>query len=234
MSNNQISYLIVDDDIVSASLLRKYLKPYEQLNFMGLVENTERAKDFLDSHQVDLLFLDIEMPGVDGLSFMRQLEIEIMVIFVTSKPKYALPAFDFDPVHFLTKPLDKDKLSEAIRRVNLRLKNITNQEHVSGQSFLTIKDRGAFVKIPLEEINYIEASADYMVIHTSSKSFVHHITLKELSSQLPESSFKRVHRSYIINVQKVSRIEKDFVYIGEKSIPLGPKYRDSVRDIFIP
>jgi two-component system, LytTR family, response regulator LytT len=233
MSNKEIRYLIVDDDLVSATLLRKYLKSYEHLKFEGLVENTERASDFLASNKVDLLFLDIEMPGVDGLSFMRTLEIEIMVIFVTSKPKYALPAFDFDPVHFLTKPLDRDKLSEAIRRVNIRLKKNVNTVETSGPSYLIIKDKGALVKIPFDEISYVEASADYMVIYTENKSFIHHITMKELILQLPEPLFKRIHRSYVINVSQVSRVEKDQLVLGDKVIRIGPKYKESIKSIFL-
>lgn len=230
MSSTEIRYLIIDDDLVSAMLLRKYLQSYEHLNFIGIVENTQRAKEIIESQSVDLIFLDIEMPGDDGLEFLRTCEMDLMVIFVTSKSKYALSAFDFNPIHFLTKPLDKEKLGEAIRRVFAKVKSQSNQ--ATERAFLILKDKSPQVKIPFSEMMFVEAAADYMLVHTVGKSYIFHITMKELSAMLPAHMFVRVHRSYLVNKHFVTTIEKEFVLLNGKKIPVGPKYRDELKYIF--
>lgn len=221
--DKSIKYLIIDDDVVSAALLKKYLLPFNSLTCVGLFENTARAREYLKKYQADLLFLDIEMPDDDGISFLRQLELDLMVVFVTSKSKYALTAFDFDPIHFLTKPLDREKLAEAVRRVLSRSKTLLSRDEIP--SFLVLKEKGAHFKISHSEIFLVEAAADYMIIHTRHKSHIFHITMKELAALLPEQHFKRVHRSYLVNKEFVSRVEKESLIVNGKDVPIGPKYK---------
>ncbi|UJP64522.1 LytR/AlgR family response regulator transcription factor [Mongoliitalea daihaiensis] len=230
MSKNEIRYLIIDDDLVSATLLRKYLKVYENLHFTGFIDNTSRALNILKNESVDLIFLDIEMPGDDGIQFLKKLELEVMIIFVTSKSKYALTAFDFNPIHFLTKPLDREKLGEAIRRVHARVQLLERQDSNTG--FLIIKNKSQSVKIPYHDISLVEAAADYMFVHTSVKTYIFHITMKELLTQLPTDRFKRVHRSYIVNKNFVTKIDKSQLLVNGKEVPVGPKFKIAVEDIF--
>jgi DNA-binding LytR/AlgR family response regulator len=189
--------------------------PFENLKFEGFFDNTSRAREFLLIHQIDLLFLDIEMPGDDGLSFMKRLDLDLMVVFVTSKSKYALAAFDFNPIHFLTKPLDKEKLIEAVRRVFAKAKTSINQDR--SPSFLIVKDKGAYLKLLFSEISYIEAAADYMVIFTGYRSYFLYTTMKELAAMLPDQLFSRVHRSFIVNRSYITKIEKGQVIVSGKS-----------------
>ncbi|MGY6522937.1 MAG: LytR/AlgR family response regulator transcription factor [Mongoliitalea sp.] len=230
MLTEAIRYLIVDDDLVSATLLRKYLQAYDNLHFVSIVDNTARANEIISLEKIDLLFLDIEMPGDDGLEFLRKLAVEVMVIFVTSKSKYALTAFDFNPIHFLTKPLDRDKLSEAIRRVNLKIQTFGKVQNTT--TYLVIKDKGSFVKVPHDDLIYIEAAADYMLIHTRLKSYMIHMTMKELIELLPFMNFLQIHRSFIVNKNFVVSLDKDHLIIDGKKLPIGPKYKDAAKKIF--
>ncbi|GHB49727.1 LytR/AlgR family response regulator transcription factor [Mongoliitalea lutea] len=226
MSNGKIRYLIIDDDLVSATLLREYLKSFKDLYFKGILDNTGKALEIIENDSIDLLFLDIEMPGDNGLIFLSKLAIDVLVVFVTSKPKYALSAFDYNPVHFLTKPLDKGKLEEAIRRVYARF--YSTKTNTVDLGYLVLKDKSNYIKIPFKELVFVEAAADYMIIHTIFQNYIFHITMKDLTSMLSSEIFVRVHRSFLINKTFVTKMEKDFIQLHDKKIPIGPKFRKEI------
>jgi|AntRauMFilla1563_2_1112583.scaffolds.fasta_scaffold03236_3 DNA-binding LytR/AlgR family response regulator len=231
ISPTLVHYIIIEDDAVSAQLLKKYVSVYEDMVFCGIFNSAKDAQQFLDANEVDLMFLDIEMPEIDGLKFLDKLEIDLMFIFVTSNPKYALNAFDYNPIHFLTKPLDKDKLSISIQRVRSVMLQKSKSDYGKSENII-IRENGNITKVPIKSIFYIKASADYMLINTTYKTYVVNVTLKTLSEQLPQEVFKKVHRSYIVNIQYIQKLEKKSLWINGDKIPIGPGKRSDLGESF--
>ncbi len=216
--------IIVEDEIIAQKNLENHCKKHESVELLELFSNGLDAIEYLKLNEVDLIFLDIEMPGLSGLEFLEQSPILPQVIFTTSKKEYAFEAFQHDVTHFLKKPISYSAFEVAISKA---LKNATpiaiaepviNQESVNE---VFIKVSGKFVRLSFDEILYIENVGDYVKIVTPGKSHVIHGTIKAMATKLPENIFYRVHRSYIVNLTHIVDIEEGTLVIREKVIPIS-------------
>lgn len=215
--------IIVDDEYISREILAKLIERIGSLKLIGSCDSARSANRFMQEHKVDLIFLDVEMPELSGLDLLDMLDEKPMIIFVTSKEEYAVRAFDFEAVDYLLKPVQKDRFKRAVEKA---LDLFESRQSVqSGMTHLFVKKDGNLVRIRLSSILFVEAAADYMIIHTDSERFIVHTTMKNLLERLPEDQFARVHRTYTVRLDKIEAIEDQMVMVGGKSLAIGGTYK---------
>ena len=218
---------IVDDDELSRSMLTHLLKKLEGLNLVKTCAGALEAYNYLQmDDDVDLLFLDIEMPEMTGLELIKLLEKrKIHVILTTSQEHYALEAFEYDVADYLVKPINQARLLKAITKVR---EKINNELGTQSQElpYLFVRSNHKIVKLSPDEILYVEALSDYVLIHTTKQKHVVHTTMKGIEEKLTAfKGFIRTHRSYIVNMLHVEVVHDLNVAIKDKSIPIGRSYR---------
>jgi DNA-binding LytR/AlgR family response regulator len=225
----KLTCIIVDDEPLARDILEKYIADCPMLDLRASCNSAFEAIDELKSGSVQLVFLDINMPKLSGISMIRTLDQPPEIIFTTAYPEYAVVGFELDAVDYLVKPFSFERfmksVNKAIRRFEMRIKQ-TGENSVEESSFLTIKSDGKIYRLQLAEIMLLEALGDYVKIHTQTGMITTHDTLKNLEKSLPADGFLRVHRSYVIALGKIRFLEGNRIRIGELDIPVGQSYRD--------
>ena len=219
--------LIIDDEPLARIGMERLIRQYSLLNVVGTFKNTVGIADFLKKNEVHLLFLDIEMPGVNGLEFARTLPEQTLVIFTTAYIQYALDSYEVDALYYLVKPITPERFKKAVAKAESYLQLLSQQKtdfEATDTQYISIRANRRNYRIPHNDILYIEALKDYVIIHTFTDKYITWINLKNIHSQLPESIFVRVNRSYVVNIQHVTSYTQQFVYIGDTEIPIGRAY----------
>lgn len=221
--------IIVDDDKLSCKLLEGFVSKSTSLNLLGTFSDSVSARNELTKrHDIDLIFLDIEMPEMNGFDFIGSLEFPPNIIIVSSAEEYALKAFDFNVVDYLLKPVSYSRFCKAIDKT---IRYFARKETPNtGDEEIFIKKGSSLVKLKLKEIIYVEALENYVTLNTKEERFTIHFTMKAIENQLPSTVFIRVHRSFIINKSMIQAIKENSLdlAVGDtvKSIPVGKSYRD--------
>ncbi len=217
--------IIVDDDQIQRELLQAYIGELDNLTLAGSFENAQLALQALQDEDIDLLFLDVEMPRMSGLELLKSLSRKPQIILVTSYEKYAVDAFDFDVTDFLVKPIDFARFVKAVNKASDRMKrSIPTDEDYD----MFVKDGTQLIKINTGDIIFITALSDYVKIATPQKEYAILYTMKNILDKLPRNKFCRVHRSYIIRLDKIDKIEDHIIEIGDTLIPISKSYRDEL------
>jgi len=217
--------IIVDDDQIQRELLQAYIGELDNLTLAGSFENAQLALQALQDEDIDLLFLDVEMPRMSGLDLLKSLSRKPQIILVTSYEKYAVDAFDFDVTDFLVKPIDFARFVKAVNKASDRMKrSIPTDEDYD----MFVKDGTQLIKINTGDIIFITALSDYVKIATPQKEYAILYTMKNILDKLPRNKFCRVHRSYIIRLDKIDKIEDHIIEIGDTLIPISKSYRDDL------
>lgn len=220
--------IIVDDDPIQRQLLESYVGELDSLQLAGSYENATAALKGLRDQDVDLIFLDVEMPMMSGLDFLSTLTNPPQVILVTAHEKYAMSAFDFNVTDFLKKPIEFARFLKAVNKVLDTKKSGDTPVNQVEDFDMFVKDGTQLVKINTSDIFFINALSDYVKIVTSKKEYAILYTMKSLSDQLPVKRFMRVHRSFIVRLDKIDRIADHVIEIGKHSIPVSKSYRDEL------
>lgn len=220
--------VIIEDEQPAASLIEMYIGNIAFLQLKGKFTSATQALQLLNSEKIDLLFLDINLPGISGINFIKSLNPAPAVIFTTAYPEYAVESFDLEAVDYLLKPISFERFIKAVNRF-FKLKNaaaglVPLAAEAKEKAFIFIKCDKKMVKIVLEEILYIEAQKNYLLIHTDAGVFRTWHSLSEMEERLPEQDFIRVHRSFIVALNKITSFTSNFVDIGENKIPIGRHY----------
>jgi DNA-binding LytR/AlgR family response regulator len=223
--------IIVDDDILTCKILEGYVTKYSSLNLIGSFTDSIEARNILEKrHDIDLIFLDIEMPEMNGFDFMGSLESPPNIIVISSAEEYAIKAFDFNVVDYLLKPISYSRFCKAIDKTNRYYSR--KEPSTNGDEEIFIKNGPSLVKLKLRDIIYVEALENYVTLNTTEDKFTIHFTMKAIESQLPSGVFIRVHRSFIVNKTKIQSIRENTLDLNVggniKSIPVGKSYRDSL------
>jgi DNA-binding LytR/AlgR family response regulator len=223
--------IIVDDDKLSCKILEGYVAKSSSLNLVGSFSDSVDARNILATRQdIDLVFLDIQMPEMDGFDFIGSLGVPPNIIIVSSAEEYAFRAFDFNVVDYLLKPVTYGRFCKAIDKTTRYFSRKENTN--TGEEEIFIKKGSSLVKLKLKDIIFIEALENYVTLNTNEDRFTIHFTMKAIESQLPSGIFIRVHRSYIINKSMIQTIKEnslDLIVGGAlKSIPVGKSFRDSL------
>jgi DNA-binding LytR/AlgR family response regulator len=220
--------IIVDDEEMSRNALKHLVGQVDYLNLLKVCNGSVEAIETLKKEKVDLMFLDIEMPGMSGIELLKCLESTPLVILTTSHTEYALDAFEYNVVDYLIKPLQLPRFIKAANKANEIFENSkTNIDSLEDKEYFFIRYNSVLTKIFAKDILWIEASGDYLTINTINQKFLLHLTLKAIESKLPPNKFIRVHRSYIVAIDNITSIEDTIISISNKLIPVGALYRES-------
>lgn len=218
----KLKCLIIDDDRLSLKTIEQLAKETGFLEVSGTIQNPIEASGFLASNPVDLIFLDVEMPDLSGLELAEALGNDEMIILVSGKEDYAVKAFDLNVVDYLVKPVARPRFLKAVQKA-LKLSQGSKSSDKPDKIYVKVENQ--LVGIELEEINFIEALADYVKIHTDAKRYTVYSSMKGIEGRLPTDRFMRVHRSYIVNLSKIMTLEDNTLYVTGKSIPVGGTYQ---------
>jgi DNA-binding LytR/AlgR family response regulator len=230
--------IIVDDEPLARQGMQMNIEQISSLRLRGSFSNAMAANDFLLKENVDLLFLDINMPELNGLDFLKSLRNAPLVIFTTAYPQYALESYELDAVDYLVKPIRIERFLKAVNKAEnylalLQHESNTNQVEKIADEFVYIKADRKFFKIWFKDILYIEGLKDYVIIYTTDNKIITSMNVKTIAAQLPASIFVRVSKSYIIHVFHISSCDSEMVYIQNNEIPLGQSFRDDFFRQFI-
>jgi len=223
--------IIVDDDEMSRNALKHLVSQVPYLNLLGVYSKAGEALTALNSKEVDLMLLDVEMPDINGLEFIKSLKKPPLTILATSKKKYAIEAFEHNIVDYLVKPIALDRFFKAIAKSKEMFDNngsVKETEVSSTQDNVFVKINGALVKIMMKEILWIEALGDYITINTTEKKYTVHSTMKTMENKLAPDKFIRVHRSYIVSVDNINSIDDNTIVINKQLIPVGYVYKEKL------
>jgi DNA-binding LytR/AlgR family response regulator len=220
--------LIVDDEELARALLENYVSRLPQLELAGLCKDPVEALQLMQAQAVDLLFLDIQMPGLTGIELLRTLPQKPLVIFTTAYPQYALEGYELDVVDYLLKPISFERFVQAVNKAAER----RGQE--PAKDYILVKSEHKIHRIRYEDILYIQSMREYVSWHTTEGRILSLGSLKGLEEELPRSHFIRVHKSYMVSKSKVQTLEGNMLHIGKEKIPIGASYREEVlRALFV-
>ena len=228
-----INCIIIDDEPLARKGLREYITDVDFLHLVGEYDNPLKATEMVSNGEVQLLFLDIQMPKISGLDFMKTLQKPIPVIFTTAFPQYALDGFELNALDYLVKPISFDRFLKAALKVKeyyeVRQKNETDKApSTEAQNYFFIKADNKLVKVAFNDILFIEALQNYVVIHVNEKKLITYLTFKSVEEYLPSSQFIKVHKSFIVSATKIDSIEGNEIRIGQHHIPISRNLKDEV------
>jgi DNA-binding LytR/AlgR family response regulator len=229
-----ITCLIVDDEPIARQIIQTYCNHLSILQVLGSCENALEAKTILQSQQVDIIFLDVNMPVLDGIAFLKTLKNPPQIIFTTAYKEYATDAFDLAACDYLLKPFSLERfiiaVDKALEKLNLNNNTATPSGDSINENYIFIKADGKIYKVFFNDILFAEANGNYTKITTAQTQLLTNMTFTAVEALLPKSIFLRVHRSFIINKSSITYIEGNIVLIGKKEIPIGSNYKNDFLD----
>lgn len=219
--------LIVDDEPVAQGILERYIDQLDGLTLVAKCKNALEANEWLRKAEVDLIFLDIEMPHLDGLSFLSTLTSPPKVILTTAYREYALEGYELNVVDYLLKPISLERFMKAINKLDARQELVQKESLTGEEDYLYIKADKKMVQVYFKDILYIEGLSNYVRIFTSGRPIISYQKLSYLESTLPNKDFFRCHRSYIVSGRNIKAYNATHLEIGDTEIPIGGSYREA-------
>lgn len=219
--------IIVDDEEMSRNAMKHLI---EQVSFLNLIKTCEGSLDavkVLEKEKVDVVFLDIEMPDMNGMELIKFLKTRPLIILTTSHKEYALDAFDCNVVDYLVKPVSLIRFLQSADRAKELFENSKTQLESGNKDYFFVKNNSVMNKLFIKDILWIEAMGDYVTVNATNKKFTLHTTLKAIEEKIPANKFVRVHRSFIVAVDNISAVEDTIICINNKLIPVGALYKES-------
>ncbi|MEM7103822.1 MAG: LytTR family DNA-binding domain-containing protein [Bacteroidota bacterium] len=229
-----INAIIVDDEPLALDVLETYIERLPNVNLVKRCQNAIEAFETLKTEAVDLMFLDIQMPQLTGIDFLKTLQNPPLVIFTTAYPNYALDGYELNVTDYLLKPISFERFMTAVNKAadQLNLKESAGSGSSDEENdFIFVKSDKKLVKIKYDDILYIEGLKDYVIIRMPNGRVITLQTMKSLEEKLPEDIFKRIHRSYIVSLDKIEAIVGNMVEINKKHLPIGKNYRERLLEI---
>ena len=219
-----LTCVIVDDEVLSRTIIEQFVEKTGYIQCVKSCANPIEAGQFLSENKCDIIFLDVEMPEMNGLELIVTLREKPQIILVTSKEEYALKAFDLDVCDYILKPPSYSRFLKAVTKA----KEIIQHENdlPSSSEFLFVKVDARIIKIDFTEIDFVKGTGDYVTIYTDKKQYIVHSTMSGIENKLPEKYFVRVHKSYIINMRKISSIEDTNIISAGQIIPIGGIFKN--------
>lgn len=230
--------IIVDDEPLAREAIEMLIEQLGEVDLIGTFNGPETAQEFMALNAVDLIFLDIQMPGVNGIEFARSIPKETLVIFTTAFSEFATDSYEVDAIDYLIKPVKIERFRKALDKAQAYYKLLkadysqNNIENITEDYFFVKADRKMF-KVHFKNVLYVVGLKDYVVVHTESQKVITGMNIKTLYDQLPKNMFVRVSKSYVININHVDSVDNNTVYIGKSEIPIGNVYRDFFFDEYV-
>lgn len=230
--SHKISCIIVDDEPMAREILSSFVAKIPQLELIKTCSNAMEAFDIVNNSHIDLIFLDINMPEVSGLSLAKSINKKSKLIFTTAYREYAVDGFDLQAVDYLLKPIAFDRFLQSVNKffelTNMNLPVNSSLEKTPKNDFIFVRADRKMLKVNFNEILYIESLSDYIKIHTKETTIVTRETISNIETKLPQNEFLRVHRSFIVAISQVTSYTNEYVEIGKKAISISRSYKDSV------
>ncbi len=229
----KIKTLLVDDEPLALQVLENYVSQLPELELAGMCSNAIEANEKIQNEDIDLLCLDIKMPQISGIDFLKSLKNPPLVIFTTAFSNYALESYSLDVVDYLLKPISFDRFMMAINKVTERMNNKKSLSQHEDDYFYVKADK-KLIRVKYDDIIYIEGLKDYVIIRVDESRIVTLQTMKSLTDKLPDDRFIRVHRSYLVNIDRINSIMGNMIEVFEKGktklIPIGKNYKDDLME----
>lgn len=229
-----IHCLVIDDEPLALDVLSDHISKIPFLTLIGKVRNAFDAIDLIEKGNIDLVFLDIQMPELTGFELLQSLTKKPLVVFTTAYPKFALESYELDAVDYLVKPISFNRFLKACNKVKQRLVQPFPPVHQTGeafieatQDFIFVKSEYKTIKIFLNEILFIESMKEYVAFHLKEKKVLSLLSITAVEESLNKEKFVRVHRSFIVSLDKIDSLERNLIRMGNTSITVGENYRDS-------
>lgn len=227
-----INCIIVDDELTAREILQSHLKKLDAVKVVATCKNAIEAFNALNSEKVDLVFLDINMPEISGLSFAKSITKDVKVIFTTAYREYAVDGFELQAVDYLLKPISFERLLKAVNKFIGEQKQSNLKEEWSSvqekSDFMFVRSERKMVKIDFEDILYVESFSDYVKIHLENKMVVTRETISNIEAKLLQKDFIRTHRSFIASIAKIEYFTNEYVEISKKALPISRSYKKDV------
>jgi DNA-binding LytR/AlgR family response regulator len=225
-----IKCIIIDDEPLARKGLKEYIAEVDFLTLIGEFDNPIRAAELIGRGEVELLFLDIQMPKITGLEFFKTLQHPPPVIFTTAYPQYALDGFEVNALDYLVKPISLDRFLKAAMKAKEFYEVRENNLSEKASDHFFIKTDGKLVRVHFDEVLFAEALQNYVTIHTREKKYITYLTFKSVEDYLPAERFIKVHKSFIVSAPKVDSIEGNEIRIGQHHIPISRNLKDEVME----
>ena len=228
----KIKCVIVDDEPVARKIIESFVAKIPNLNLVKSCKNAMEAFEVVNTQNIDLFFLDINMPDVSGLSLAKTINKKAKIIFTTAYREYAVDGFDLQAVDYLLKPISFDRFLQAVNKfieTKPEENSITkSEENTTRNNYIFVRSERKMVKVVFDEILYVESLSDYIKIYTKSSILVTRETISNIEKKLPTQQFLRAHRSYIINFDKIDSYTNEFIEIEKNAIPISRTYKENV------
>lgn len=233
----KLNCVIIEDEPLARNLLIDYVKKVPTLQLLDSFPNPLAAMETLQTAPIDILFLDVQMPEITGISLLKILKKKPMVVLTTAYSQYALEGYELDVADYLLKPITFERFLKAVEKITARLEGTTKvvsspaiESQVSAPPFIFVKDGTKLVKVKLDDILYVEGLKDYVTIHTPSQKIITLQRMKSMEEQLPADRFIRIHNSYIVALSAIDVVQKNEVQVGNVTLPIGDTYRKSFKE----
>ena len=227
--------IAVDDEPLALELLEDNISKVPYLQLVAKCSNAMEAMKVLQQQPADLIFLDIQMPGLTGLQFIQSMTEKPMVILITAYEKFALEGFNLDVTDYLVKPVSLDRFVKACNKAKelYELKNRPNKDASSNPDYFFVNVDYSLLKINFNDIRYVEGLKDYIKIHlkSSSRAVITRMAMKAIEEELPVAKFLRIHKSYIVSLEHITAIRKNSVFLDEMELPVGENFREAVLNL---
>jgi len=226
--------IIIDDEPLAIEGIKLHLKNIPGINLLETFENALNARDFMMDYEVDLIFLDIQMPKITGLEFLKVLSNKPMIIITTAYQQYAVEGFELDVLDYLLKPISFERLLKAVSKAQelMQTKSVLKMESQKND-FVFIRSDRKFIKLFYKDITYIEGLKDYILIYTKTGKVITRMNMKTIMMEFPPELFFRINKSYIVNIDQITEVDNDLVRIGQKELTIGNSYKKEFYDKII-
>lgn len=226
--------LITDDEPLAIEVLQSHLKSFSNITVVGTCKNALEAFAFISNHPVDLLLLDINMPEITGIAFLRSLKQPPMVIFTTAYSNYAIESYDLNAIDYLLKPISFDRLNKALEKAINQMQNTMQSSAPQNTKVLFVRSNGKWLSIDVYSIWMGEGLGDYIKVYLNDERIIIHSTMKNFEEQLkPYSQFVRIHKSYIININFITQSDGNGIIINNQTLPIGAVYKENLQQLII-
>ncbi len=230
-----ISALIIDDEPLARNIIKEYSRNIPALKIAGECSDAVEASLFLHQHQTDLIFLDINMPKISGIDFLRNLVHPPMVILTTAYSEYALEGYELNIIDYLKKPFSFERFFKAYLKAEdyfqIRKNFQSDIELKNQKDFIFLKSDKKNIKINVSEISFIEGLGDYIKVYTTTQKFISNLSMKKITDCLPHEKFLRIHKSYIVAIDKIESFEGNLVKVNNSKLPVGNNYKNDLLNL---
>lgn len=228
---NKIRCILVDDEPLALEVLKSHIQKIEALEIVGTCSDAIEAYDFLHKTEVDLMFLDINMPEMKGTDLVKTLQNPPTVVFTTAHREYAIESYNLNVLDYLLKPISFGRFLQTIEKYNQQnvvLSEVSFHKSNGDEEYIYLREKNVIHKIPVSEIVYVESFGDYLQLHTTDREIKSRCTISSVEKALPEKDFIRIHRSFMVAVSKIQSFSPVMVRIGEREFSIGSRYRKSI------